>query len=165
VTEGSNVTVRLAGPGDVADILRLIRALATYEFEPDAVEATEESLATSLFAPGAHVHAHVAEVEGRVVGLALWFLNFSTWTGKPGIYLEDFFVDPEIRRGGIGRALFRALAREALARGCARIDWAVLDWNELAMGFYRRIGGARSEGWQPWRLSGPALQALAEAPE
>ena len=160
-----NLNIRRALPGDEHDILRLIKALADYEREPDAVAATAEGLRAHFFNDAPKVFAHVAESDGRVVGIAVWFLNFSTWTGKPGIYLEDFFVDPEIRRGGIGRALFRALAREALARGCARIDWAVLDWNELAMGFYRRIGGARSEGWQPWRLSGPALQALAEAPE
>lgn len=159
-----SVTVRPAARGDVADILRLIRALATYEFEPDAVEATAESLTATLFGDEPHVHAHVAEVDGRVVGMAVWFLNFSTWTGKPGLYLEDFFVEPEQRGAGIGRALFQALAREAVARNCARIDWAVLDWNELAMRFYGSIGAARSEGWQPWRLSGAALRALAEGP-
>ena len=88
--------------------------------------------------------AHVAEQDGRIVAIAVWFLNFSTWTGRHGIYLEDLFVDPEVRGGGIADGLFRALAAEARARDCARIDWAVLDWNDLAKGFYRRIGGRQN---------------------
>ena len=95
------------------------------------------------------------------MGLALWFLNYSTWTGKPGLYLEDLFVDPSERRSGVARALMTALAREAQARGCARMDWAVLDWNEEAMRFYRRIGARRSEGWQPWRLEADGIARLA----
>ena len=96
------------------------------------------------------------------MGLALWFFNFSTWTGTQGIYLEDLFVDPAARGQGVGRALFAALAGEAKARGCARIDWVVLDWNEPALDFYRAIGAARTTGWQPWRLEGAALARLAE---
>ena len=158
-----SIAVRPAQPGDEAEILRMIRALATFEREPDAVLATEAMLAESLFGAGSHVHAHIAEQDGRSVGLALWFLNYSTWTGRAGLYLEDLFVDPEARRAGIARALFGALAEEAMARGCARIDWAVLDWNEPAMGFYRRIGARRSEGWQPWRLEGEALARLGSS--
>ena len=153
--------VRPARIGDVPDILRLIRALATYEREPDAVRATEASLEATLFGADPQVHGHVAEGEGGVVGIAIWFMNYSTWTGRPGLYLEDLFVDPRARGSGAGRTLFRALAREALARGCARIDWAVLDWNEPAMAFYRAIGGRRQSGWQPWRIEGAALEALA----
>lgn len=159
----STVSIRPAEPGDEHDILRLIRALAEYEREPDAVHATAEALAAALFTDGGHVHAHLAEQDGRVVGLALWFLNYSTWTGKPGLYLEDLFVEPEARGGGTGAALLGVLAREAIARGCARMEWAVLDWNESAMGFYRRIGAYPAEGWQPWRLSGDALAALAKS--
>jgi len=160
-----SLSIRLARPGDEADILRLIRALATFEREPDAVVATEAMLTAALFSEGGHVHAHVAEREGRVVGLALWFLNYSTWTGRSGLYLEDLFVEDSERRSGVARALMAVLAREALARGCARMDWAVLDWNEEAMRFYRRLGGTPSAGWQPWRLEGDAIARLAEAGE
>ena len=155
-----SAAVRRAAPGDVPEILRMIRALACHERMPDAVEATEGSLAAILFGPDPKVFAHIAETDGRAVGLAVWFLNFSTWTGKHGIYLQDLFVDPDARRGGVARALFAALAREAKARDCARIDWAVLDWNEPAMDFYRRIGARRSEGWEPWRIDGAALERL-----
>jgi GNAT superfamily N-acetyltransferase len=154
--------VRKATPADVPAVLRLIVALATYEREPDAVHATEQSLMETLFADNAQVHAHVAELEGEVVGIAVWFLNYSTWTGRPGLYLEDLFVTDEARGTGAGKALFQALAREALARGCARIDWAVLDWNSPAMDFYRAIGGRAQSGWQPWRMDGPALAKMAE---
>lgn len=154
------VTIRPARPGDEVDILRLIRDLAAYEREPDAVEATAEGLRDHLFADDPRVYAHVAEDEGRVVGIAVWFLNFSTWTGRHGIYLEDLFVDPAVRGGGVARALVRALAAEAGARGCARVEWAVLDWNELAKGFYRRLGARHNATWEPWRLDGEALAAL-----
>lgn len=155
-------TIRPARPGDEPDILRLVRALADYEREPDAVEATAEGLAAHLFADVPRVFAHVAEVDGRVVGMALWFLNFSTWTGKHGIYLEDLFVDPSARSGGVARGLVRALAAEARARDCARIEWAVLDWNVQAKDFYRRLGARHNESWEPWRLDGAALAALQD---
>jgi GNAT superfamily N-acetyltransferase len=108
------------------------------------------------------VFAHVAEREGHIVGMALWFLNFSTWTGKHGIYLEDLVVDPSARGGGVARGLVRALAAEARARDCARIEWAVLDWNEQAKDFYRRLGARHNESWEPWRLDGAALAALQD---
>jgi len=152
--------VRRAIRADVPAILRLIVALATYEREPDAVQATEASLTASLFADDARVWAHVAEHEGEVVGIAIWFLNYSTWTGRPGIYLEDLFVDDAARGLGAGKALFKALAAEAERLNCARIDWAVLDWNEPAMDFYRALGARRQTGWQPWRIDGEALEAL-----
>lgn len=155
------LTIRLARSGDETTILRLIKDLATYEREPDAVQATEESIRSSLFAPDAQVFAFLAELDGRPVGLALWFLTFSTWTGRPSLYLEDLFVDEAARGQGIARALFRRLAQEAKARNCARIDWAVLDWNVDAMAFYERLGGRRQTGWQPWRLYGEALDTLA----
>jgi GNAT superfamily N-acetyltransferase len=158
-----SLAIRRAIPGDEAEILRMIRALALFEREPDAVAATEAMLTAALFADGAHVHAHIADRDGRAVGLALWFLNFSTWTGRPGLYLEDLFVDESERRSGVARALFAALAKEAEARGCARIDWAVLDWNGEAMRFYERIGARRTEGWQPWRLDGEGIAALAQS--
>lgn len=154
------LAVRRAQPGDEHDILRLIRALAAYEREPDAVEATPEGLRAHFFNDAPKVFAHVAEVEGRVVGIAVWFLNFSTWTGRHGIYLEDLFVDPDVRGGGVARALMRALAIEAKARDCARIDWQVLDWNKLGKGLYRRIGARHNAAWEPWRIDGEALKAL-----
>jgi GNAT superfamily N-acetyltransferase len=155
-------TIRPARPGDEAGILRLIQALADYEREPEAVEATAEGLAAHLFADLPRVFAHVAEDDGRIVGIAVWFLNFSTWTGRHGIYLEDLFVDPAARGGGVAEGLVRALAAEAKVRDCARIDWAVLDWNELAKRFYRRLGGRHNATWEPWRLDGEALAALQD---
>lgn len=155
------MTIRPAVPGDEATVLRLVRALAAYEREPDAVQATEASLTQTLFAANAQVFAHIAELDGTPVGLALWFQTYSTWTGRPTLYLEDLFVADSARGKGVARALMRQLAREAKARGCARIDWAVLDWNVDAMAFYERIGGRRQSGWQPWRLQGAALDALA----
>ena len=155
-------TVRPARPGDEHDILRLIRALADYEREPDAVEATAEGLRAHLFGPSPQVFAFVAEQDGGVVGIAVWFLSFSTWTGRHGIYLEDLFVDPAARGGGVAFALVRALAAEARARGCARLEWAVLDWNTLAKGFYRRLGARHNATWEPWRLDGPELAALQD---
>jgi GNAT superfamily N-acetyltransferase len=155
------IAIRAAQPGDEPDILRMIRALAAFEREPDAVVATEAMLTENLFGEGAHVRAHIAERDGRAVGLALWFLNYSTWTGRPGLYLEDLFVDPGERRSGVAKALMVALAQEALARGCARMDWAVLDWNDEAMRFYEKLGARHAEGWQPWRLEGEAIERLA----
>ena len=155
------LSIRKAEAGDEGLILAMVKALATYEREPDAVKASEESIRSSLFAPGALVHAFIADLDGQPVGLALWFLTYSTWTGRPSLYLEDLFVEEAARGQGVARALFRRLAREAKTRDCARIDWAVLDWNVDAMAFYERLGGRRQTGWQPWRLHGEALDALA----
>ena len=152
--------VRRAIIDDVPEILRMIRALAAYERAPDAVQATVETLTDMLFGADPKVFAHIAEVDGVPAGVAVWFLNFSTWTGRHGLYLEDLFVDPAVRRAGVARALFGALAAEAKARDCARIDWAVLDWNEDAKHFYRTLGGYHSTGWEPWRIDGDALVAL-----
>ena len=158
----TTATIRPARPGDEGDILRLIRALADYEREPDAVENTVDDLHAHLFADVPHVFAHVAELDGRIVGVAVWFLNYSTWTGRHGIYLEDLFVDPAVRRQGVAEGLMQTLAAEAEAHGYARMEWAVLDWNELAKAFYRRLGARHNETWEPWRLDGEALSALAE---
>jgi GNAT superfamily N-acetyltransferase len=155
-------TIRPARPGDEIDILRLIRALAEYEREPDAVENTVDDLRAHLFGAAPRVFAHVAELDGRVVGIAVWFVNYSTWTGRHGIYLEDLFVDPAARGHGVARGLVRALAAEAEAQGYARIEWAVLDWNELAKAFYRSLGARQNDTWEPWRLTGPALAALQD---
>jgi GNAT superfamily N-acetyltransferase len=153
-------TIRPARPGDEADLLRLIRELADYEREPDAVEATADTLRDHLFGEAPKVFAHVASVGGRIVGVAVWFVSFSTWTGRHGIYLEDLFVEPGSRGTGVARALFRALAAEAAEHGWTRIDWAVLDWNETAKGFYRSLGARHNDTWEPWRLDGDALAEL-----
>lgn len=155
------VTIRPARPGDESGIVRLVRALAEYERAPEAVMLTDEALAEHLFAEPAHVFAHVAEREGRLVGMAVWYPTFSTWTGRPGIHLEDLFVEPPARGAGVAAGLVRALAAEAGTRGWARLDWAVLDWNEPAKGFYRRLGARHHAGWECWRLDGEALGALA----
>jgi GNAT superfamily N-acetyltransferase len=154
--------IREAQPKDVADLLRLVRGLAEYEREPDAVEATEDLLTLALFGENPRVFASVAESDGRVVGMAVWFLAFSTWTGRPSLYLEDIFVEPEHRSEGLGRALLTHLAARAVELGCARMDWSVLDWNEPAHGFYRAMGAHPMEEWTTWRLEGDALAALAQ---
>jgi GNAT superfamily N-acetyltransferase len=145
--------IREAQPGDAADLLRLIRGLAEYEREPAAVETTEDALRSALAATEPRVHAHVAEVDGRIVGMALWFLTYSTWTGTPTLYMEDLFVEPGLRRGGVGRELMAALAAEAEGRGCARMEWSVLEWNEPAIAFYRSFGANPLTEWRTWRMN------------
>jgi GNAT superfamily N-acetyltransferase len=157
--------IRPARPDDVPTILQLIQELAEYERARHEARATPEQLQDVLFGEAPTVFAHLAEHPGahgpEVAGFALWFLNFSTWTGRHGIYLEDLFVDPAVRGGGVARALMEALAAEAISKGYRRLEWAVLDWNDLAKGFYRRLGARHNETWEPWRLDGDALKALA----
>ncbi|MCW2622725.1 MAG: Acetyltransferase family protein [Frankiales bacterium] len=154
------MTVRPARPDDVPVLLELVRALAAYEQEPDAVVATEADLHRALFEQGT-ASAHVAEHDGAVVGFALWFATFSTWTGQPGLWLEDLFVQPAARGTGLGRALLQALATVCVARGYRRFEWWVLDWNEPAIGFYRSLGAVAQDGWTTYRVDGDALTALA----
>ncbi|RAY13431.1 GNAT family N-acetyltransferase [Actinomadura craniellae] len=154
--------IRYATVEDVPTILRLIRELAEYERALHEVRATEDDLRRSLFGPEPKVFAHVVEHEGTVAGFALWFVNYSTWTGRHGIYLEDLYVTPELRGKGYGRALLAELARIAAERGYTRFEWAVLDWNEPAIGFYRALGALPQDEWTVQRLSGAALRALAE---
>jgi GNAT superfamily N-acetyltransferase len=154
------VTIRPATPHDVPTIVQLVKDLAAYEREPDAVKLTEEGLHTVLFGETAAVFAHVAEDEAGIQGFALWFLNFSTWEGVHGIYLEDLYVRPEARGQGLGRALLRTLAELAVERGYARVEWAVLDWNESSIAFYRSLGARPQEEWSTFRLTGDALVAL-----
>jgi GNAT superfamily N-acetyltransferase len=153
--------IRPAEPSDSAAIYGLIRGLAEYEKELDQVESTEESIAAALFGEGANVFAHVAVVEGVVVGTALWFRNFSTWTGRTGIYLEDLFVLPERRGEGVGTALLKALATLCVERGYGRFQWSVLDWNESAINFYRSIGAEPLADWTIFGLDRDALTAFA----
>lgn len=152
--------IRDARPGDVAAIHRLVRELAEYERSLDQVVTTEDELRASLFGPAPAVFALVAEHEGAVAGFALWFRNYSTWTGH-GMYLEDLYVSPEMRRHGFGRALLAELARICVERGYARFEWSVLDWNEPAISFYRSLGAAAMDEWTVQRLTGSALHALA----
>lgn len=152
--------VRRATPADVPALVGLVRDLAAYEREPDAVELDETALTAALFGDAPVVFANVADDGDGVVGMTIYFRNFSTWTGRLGIYLEDFYVRPGTRGTGVGRALMTALAEEARAHGYARIDWSVLDWNETALDFYRGIGARPLSGWSAWRLDGPALAAL-----
>lgn len=161
-TGGPGWLIRPAAPGDEAALLTLIRELAVYEREPDAVATTTEDLSASLFADQPLAHAFVAQdgATGEVFGLALWFVTFSTWTGRHGIWLEDLFVRPERRGLGAGRALLARLARECVARGYARLDWSVLDWNSPAQGFYRSLGARPLEDWTTWRVDGVGLAAL-----
>lgn len=147
--------IRDAGPDDVADLLRLIRTLAAYEREPAAVKTTEDMLASSLFGPEPKAHAFVAEQGGRVVGMALWFFSYSTWTGRPGLYLEDLVVESDHRGEGIGQSLMSALRDHAMELGCARMEWSVLDWNEPAIRFYRSLGAAPMDEWTTWRMELP----------
>jgi GNAT superfamily N-acetyltransferase len=153
--------IRDATPDDAGDLLRLIRDLASYERAPDAVEATEGDLRRDLFGAQPKVFALVAEDERSVVGMAIYFASFSTWTGRHGLYLEDLFVEPACRAKGIGTALMGALAARATALGYKRLEWAVLDWNQPAIGFYRSLGAAPMEDWTTFRLSGHALDRLA----
>jgi GNAT superfamily N-acetyltransferase len=153
--------IRAATPADVATILRFVRELAAFEREPDAVVATEAMLADALFGPAPAAEAVIAEVDGAAVGFALFFHNFSTWTGRRGLYLEDLYVTPDARGQGVGKALLRHLARIAVARDCARFEWSVLDWNAPAIAFYRSVGAVGMADWTVQRMEGDALRTLA----
>ena len=155
--------IRYAEPRDVAAIVGLVRELATYERAPDQVQLTEDLLSAALFGDRPAAYCHVVEDDGVVVGMALWFVNFSTWVGKHGIYLEDLFVKPEYRRRGYGRALLETLARTAVERGYGRLEWAVLDWNTPAIEFYDSLGAAAMTEWTVRRLDGDALRSLADS--
>ncbi len=156
-------TIRRAGPGDVPLVLRFIRGLAAYEKLLGEVEATEERLTQTLFpGEGARAAAHVVigELDGRPAGFALYFFNYSTFLAKPGLYLEDIFVEPEFRRRGLGRALLLHVARIAREAGCGRMEWSVLDWNTPAIDFYRSLGAVALDEWTVFRLTADALGRL-----
>ncbi|MCG8916112.1 GNAT family N-acetyltransferase [Actinokineospora sp. PR83] len=152
--------VRRVSESDVDAVVGLVHELAEYERAPHECHLTAEQLRAALFGDAPALFGHVAEVGGEVVGCALWFLNFSTWRGTHGIYLEDLYVRPTERGGGLGKALLTALAEECVARGYQRLEWWVLDWNEPALGFYRSIGAVPMNGWTVHRLTDAALAAL-----
>lgn len=153
--------IRAATQADIPSIHRLIVELAIYEKEPDAVKATHADLERALFGERPVAECVLAEVDGQAVGLALFFTNFSTWTGKPGLYLEDLFVMPSARGAGLGKALLVDLAGIAVARGYGRFEWSVLDWNTPAIGFYQALGARLMDEWTVMRVDGDALKALA----
>ena len=152
--------IREASERDVPLILSFIRELAEYEKLSREVVATEEEVRESLFAGRRYAEVLIAEHDGAPAGFALFFHNFSTFLGKPGIYLEDVYVRPEFRGTGIGRQLLVKLAHLALERGCGRLEWAVLDWNEPSIGFYRQLGAVAMDDWTVYRVSGDALRKL-----
>ena len=153
--------IRLAEPADVTDIHRLIYELAVYEKAPEAMVATVDQIEDSLFNEHPVAFCHVAEVEGKIVGIALWFLNYSTWLGKPGIYLEDLFVQPEYRGYGIGKGFMKTLAQLCIERDYERFQWWVLNWNTPSIDFYKSLGAVPMDEWTVFRLSGGALKKFA----
>ncbi|MBX3196793.1 MAG: GNAT family N-acetyltransferase [Labilithrix sp.] len=157
------MSIRPALPSDAATILALIRELATYEREPDAVVATEADLLRDGFGPTPAFEVLLAERDGATIGFAFYFFTYSTWRGRRCLYLEDLFVQPAHRGCGAGVALMRKLARLAIDRGCARFSWQVLDWNEPAIAFYEKLGASVQREWLTVRMEGEALARLASA--
>jgi GNAT superfamily N-acetyltransferase len=157
----AGLVLRPARADDAPLILALVRELAEYERAPDQCHATEAALRETLFGPAPQAEVVVAEWDGAPAGFALFFHNYSTWEARRGLYLEDLFVRPASRGRGIGRALLEHLARVAVARGCGRFEWSVLDWNEPAIGFYRALGARPMDEWTIMRVDGDALRALA----
>lgn len=158
---GMRTTIRPATAADVTQILEFIRALATYEREPDAVTATEFDLLRDGFGPNPIFYCLIAEHDGKAAGFALYFFSYSTWLGRAGLYLEDLFVHPEFRGFGIGKALLQRIASIAVEKGCPRLQWEVLDWNTPAIDFYQAMGAEFMDTWRNVRVSGEALNRLA----
>jgi GNAT superfamily N-acetyltransferase len=157
----SSGSVRPVERDDVATVVELVHELADYEREPESCRLTADQLDAALFGPAPALFGHVAVVDGRVVGCALWFLNFSTWEGVHGIHLEDLYVRPAHRGGGLGLRLLATLAAECTRRGFARLEWSVLDWNTPSIEFYRALGAVGMDEWTNFRLDGEALTALS----
>ncbi|MTB89229.1 GNAT family N-acetyltransferase [Aeromicrobium senzhongii] len=152
--------IRPAQTDDVPAMVQLVHDLAAYERAPDECVLTDQMLHERLFGSSPALYAHVAEVDGVVVGVAIWFLNFSTWDGVHGIHLEDLYVDPAHRGSGLGKALLARLAQVCVERGYSRLQWQVLDWNTPSIEFYRSLGGVDLAEWRTYRLAGEPLQAL-----
>jgi GNAT superfamily N-acetyltransferase len=156
------LTLRPATPSDVPQLLKFIRELAAYERAPDAVRMTEPQLHAALFAQHPRAEAVLVEFAGKPEGFAAWYESFNTWTGKPGLYLEDLYVTPAARGQGAGKLIFQYLAGIAVQRDYARMEWSVLDWNEPAINFYKSRGAEPLDEWTKYRLTGEALAALAK---
>jgi len=159
-----SLAIRRARPDETGLVLSLVRELATYEKLLHEVEATEADIAAALFADNPRLFCDVAEWNGAPAGFAVWFVNFSTFRGRHGIYLEDLFVRPALRGNGIGKALLVHLAKTCLANGWSRLQWAVLDWNTPSIEFYKSLGAVLMDDWTICRVTGSALSALAEGP-
>ena len=157
-----SLNIRRVRPGEAGLVLAFIRELAEYEKLSHEVEATEAMISEALFGERPQLYCAIAEWDGEAVGFAVWFVNFSTFAGRNGIYLEDLFVRPALRGKGIGKALLVHLAKHCLANGWARLQWAVLDWNAPSIAFYKSLGAEMVDEWTICRVSGPALSALAE---
>ena len=155
-------TIRAATPDDATAIHRFVSELAAFEREPDAVESTPANLAAQLAEERPSFECLVAEERGEPVGFALYFFNYSTWTGRPGLYVEDLYVTPASRGRGAGKALFLAMAGVAKERGCGRMEWSVLDWNQKAIDFYRAFGARPMDGWTTFRIDRVALERLGK---
>ncbi|WP_029432740.1 GNAT family N-acetyltransferase [Blastococcus sp. URHD0036] len=155
------MSVREIRPDDVPAVVGLVRELAEYEKAAHEVRLTEEQLTSALFGDSPALFGHVAEREGTVVGTALWFLNFSTWRGTHGIYLEDLYVQPASRGTGLGRELLRTLAEVCVARGYDRLEWSVLDWNTPSIDFYKAAGAVPMDEWTVFRMTDDALAGFA----
>jgi GNAT superfamily N-acetyltransferase len=154
--------IRPARRDEVGIVLQLIHDLAVYEKAPNEVEATEKELLETIFSNDPKVFCDLVEVDGEIAGMAIWFLNYSTWQGKHGIYLEDLFIKPEYRGRGYGKALLRHLAKICDDKGYGRFQWWVLDWNSPAIEFYRSLGAVAMDEWTVYRVSGQALKELGE---
>lgn len=156
------MTIRLATIDDTDEILALIYELALYEKAPDEAKATREQIIESFFVDDPKVFCEIVEVDGVIAGFAIWFLNYSTWQGKHGIYLEDLFIRPQYRGRGYGKALLKHLAAICEERGYGRFQWWVLDWNEPSIEFYKALGAVAMDEWTVYRVSGQALRNLAQ---
>ena len=154
--------IRPAQRQEVGIVLQLIHDLAVYEKAPNEVEATEKELLETIFSSDPKVFCDLVEVDGEIAGMAIWFLNYSTWQGKHGIYLEDLFIKPEYRGRGYGKALLKHLAKICDEKGYGRFQWWVLDWNSPAIEFYRSLGAVAMDEWTVYRVSGQALKELGE---
>lgn len=158
----AGVLIRDAVAEDAALILRFIRELAIYEKAESSVQTDEAGIGDSLFGEGAKARALICEADGQPIGYAVYFYNYSTWLGRNGIYLEDLYVSPASRGSGAGKALLQYIARQAVAEGCGRFEWSVLDWNTPAIDFYEAMGARPQSEWTVYRLEGDALKAFAE---
>ncbi|GAQ51034.1 acetyltransferase (GNAT) family protein [Streptomyces acidiscabies] len=156
----TDIGIRTIGAADVGTVVRMVHDLAAYERSAHECLLTEDQLRAALFGPSPALHGHVAQADGQVVGFVLWFLNFSTWTGVHGVYGEDMYVEPAYRGLGVGRALFRAMARVCVERGYGRLEFWTLDWNTDTIAFTSSLGAKPMDEWTVYRISGPELAEL-----